>query len=129
MKRDLIDIQDLTRNEIEQILNLTATFKKDVSGMKHFLEGKAIALIFQKPSNRTRVSFEVCIWQMGGKCFYLGPDEISLGKRESTSDAAKPLSRYLDCIITRSFSHQDAVDLSKYATIPVINGLSHCAHP
>ena len=129
MKRDLIDIQDLTRNEIEQILNLTATLKKDVSGMKHFLEGKAIALIFQKPSNRTRVSFEVGIWQMGGKCFYLGPDEISLGKRESTSDAAKTLSRYLDGIVARTFSHQDIVDLAKYTTVPVINGLSDVSHP
>ncbi len=129
MKRDLLTLQDLSAGEIEHILDLTAMLKKDNTKAANFLAGRAIALVFQKPSNRTRVSFEVGIWQMGGKCFYLGPDEINLGKRESTSDAAKTLSRYLDAIVTRTFLHQDLIDLAKYATVPVINGLSDLAHP
>lgn len=129
MKRDLLTLQDLSAGEIEHILDLTATLKKDKTKAANFLAGQAIALVFQKPSNRTRVSFEVGIWQMGGKCFYLGPDEINLGKRESTSDAAKTLSRYLDAIVARTFSHQDLADLAKYSTVPVINGLSDLAHP
>lgn len=129
MKRDFIDILDLSRDEISHLFDLTVTLKRGAPKMSHHLGGKAIALIFQKPSNRTRVSFEVGIWQMGGKCFYLGPDEISLGKRESTPDAAKTLSRYLDGIVARTYSHQDIVDLAKYATIPVINGLSDVSHP
>lgn len=129
MKRDLIDISDLTSQEVRSLLDLTATLKKNKRQMTHELEGKAIALIFQKPSNRTRVSFEIGIWQMGGKCFYLGPDEINLGKRESTSDAAKTLSRYLDAMVARTFSHQDVVGLAKYSDVPVINGLSDASHP
>ncbi len=129
MKRDLIDIQDLSRGEINGILDLTVTLKDKKSESNDQLKGKAIALIFQKPSNRTRVSFEVGIWQLGGKCFYLGPDEISLGKRESTSDAAKTLSRYLDGIVARTHSHQDIIDLAKFTSIPVINGLSDVSHP
>ena len=129
MKRDLISIQDLTREEIEHLFDVTAKLKTSSSHMSDHLRGKAVALIFQKPSNRTRVSFEVGIWQMGGKCFYLGPDEINLGKRESTSDAAKTFSRYLNAVVARTFSHQDIVDLAKYSTIPVINGLSDESHP
>ena len=129
MKRDLIDVNDLTSKEIDHLFELTVNLKKNKKQMTHQLDGKAIALVFQKPSNRTRVSFEVGIWQMGGKCFYLGPDEINLGKRESTSDAAKTLSRYLDCIIARTHSHQDMVDLAKFSSIPVINGLSDLSHP
>src|SRR3989338_8018816 len=129
MKRDLIDISDLSQNEIERIFDTTVTLKQDKSYGKNLLADKAIALIFQKPSNRTRVSFEIGIWQMGGKCFYLGPDEINLGKRESTADAAKTLSRYLDGIVARTHLHQDIVDLAKHASTPVINGLSDASHP
>ena len=129
MKRDLIDIQDLSPKEIERILDLTVELKEDESKSNNQLKDKAIALVFQKPSNRTRVSFEVGIWQLGGKCFYLGPDEINLGKRESTADAAKTLSRYLDGIVARTFLHRDILDLAKYATVPVINGLSDVSHP
>ena len=86
-------------------------------------------MIFQKPSNRTRVSFEVGIHQLGGNCIYLGPEEINLGKRETTSDVAQTLSRYLDGIVARTFSHQDVVELAKFATVPVINGLTDLSHP
>jgi len=91
--------------------------------------GKAIGLIFQKPSNRTRVSFEVGVHQLGGKCLYLGPKELELGKRETTADVAKTLSRYLAGIVARTHSHQDIVELGKQASIPIINGLSDLYHP
>src|SRR3989338_7230795 len=128
-KRDLITLQQLTRAEILKILDLTTQQKNDPSLWVELLKGKTIGLVFQKPSNRTRVSFEVGITQLGGHCLYLGPDEINLGVRESTSDVAKTLSRYLDAIVARTFHHQDVVDLARYATIPVINGLSDMYHP
>ena len=111
------------------MLNLTKKLKKDRDFASSSLQGKTIGLVFQKPSNRTRVSFEVGIRQLGGNCIYLGPDEINLGVRESTSDVAKTLSRYLDGIVARTFTHQDMVELAEYATIPVINGLSDRSHP
>src|SRR5882672_5210525 len=98
MKRDLLDIGDLSQNEIEQLLDMTHSLKKNKGVRTNELQGKSIALVFQKPSNRTRVSFEVGIWQLGGNCIYLSPAEIDLGKRESTADVAKTLSRYIDAI-------------------------------
>lgn len=128
MKRDLISLNDLSTQEINEILSLASKLKKERLRTDH-LDGKAIGLVFQKPSNRTRVSFEVGVYQLGGKCLYLGPQEINLGKRETIEDVAKTLSRYLDCIVARTFSHNDVVDLGKYATVPVINGLSDLYHP
>jgi ornithine carbamoyltransferase len=93
------------------------------------LKGKSLGLIFQKPSNRTRVSFEVGMYQLGGHTVYLGPDNIRLGTREATKDIAQTLSRYLDVIVARTFSHKDVVELAENATIPVINGLSDLLHP
>jgi ornithine carbamoyltransferase len=129
MKRDFINIKDLTPVEIKNILALTAKLKKSKSRMSQELKGKSIGLIFQKSSNRTRVSFEVAISQLGGNCIYLGPKEISLGKRETTSDVARTLSRYLDGIVARTFTHKDIMELARTATIPVINGLSDLSHP
>jgi len=128
MKRNLISLHDLTPDEIHDILDMAAKMKSERLLTDH-LDGKSVGLVFQKPSNRTRVSFEVGIYQMGGKCIYLGPQEINLGKRESTEDVAKTLSRYLNCIVARTFLHQDVVDLGKYASVPVINGLSDLYHP
>lgn len=128
MKKDLISLHDLTSKEIQEILSLAAKLKKENLRTDH-LNGRAVGLVFQKPSNRTRVSFEVGIYQLGGKCLYLGPKEINLGKRETTEDVAKTLSRYLDCIVARTFLHKDVVDLGKFATVPVINGLSDLYHP
>jgi len=129
MKQDLLMIQDLSREEIQQLMDLAFEMKKNKGQRTHELEGKNIGLLFQKPSNRTRVSFEVGIWQLGGNCIYLGPDEIDLGKRESTSDVAKTLSRYLDGIVARTHSHEDILELGNQSSIPVINGLSDLAHP
>jgi len=108
---------------------LSADLKKQKGQRLDILKGKSAGLLFQKPSNRTRVSFEVGIWQLGGNCIYLGPDEIDLGKRESASDVAKTLSRYLDVLVARTHSHDDILELGKNASVPVINGLSDLFHP
>ena len=97
--------------------------------MRKDLKGKSVALIFQKPSNRTRVSFSVGVHELGGHSLYLGPDEISLGKRETTHDVAKTLSRYVDCIVARVFDNKDIVELAKHADVPVINALCDLYHP
>jgi len=129
MKRNLINLESLTEENIEHLFELTDRLKQNKGAQTDDLKGKSIGLLFQKPSNRTRVSFEVGIWQMGGNCIYLGPDEINLGKRESTEDVAKTLSRYLNAIVARTHTHDDIVDLAKHASIPVINGLSDLSHP
>ena len=129
MKRDLISLEDFSREEILSLLKMSALLKRDRAFRGDHLRGKAVGLLFQKPSNRTRVSFEVGVFQLGGNCLYLGPDEINLGVRESTADVAKTLSRYLDGIVARTFTHKDIVDLARHASVPVINGLSDMHHP
>jgi len=129
LKRDLISINNLSPKEIETIFSLATKVKKNKKKYASALKGKSVALVFQKPSNRTLVSFEVGTFQLGGNCLYLGPDQINLGKRETTADVAMTLSRYVDFIVARTFSHQDIFDLAKYATIPIINGLSDLSHP
>ncbi len=129
MKRDLISLEDWTRFEITALFELAAKLKGNRTHLGGHLSGKSIGLVFQKPSNRTRVSFEVGVFHLGGNCLYLGPEEINLGVRESAADVAKTLSRYLDAIVARTFTHQDIVDLARYADIPVINGLSDKHHP
>ncbi len=128
-KRDLLSLQELSNKELADLLALAKSIKKDKRKYSQRLKGKTIGLVFQKPSNRTRVSFEVAIWELGGNCIYLGPEEINLGKRESTHDVAKTLSRYLDCIVARTFLHKDIIELGKHASVPVINGLSDLFHP
>ncbi len=129
MKRDFINIQNFSKDELEYLLGLTTRIKSEPEKYADRLKAKSIALVFQKPSNRTRVSFEVGVYQLGGNCIYLGPEEINLGQRESTHDVAKTLSRYVDGIVARTFSHQDVIDLAKEASVPVINGLSDLSHP
>ncbi len=129
MKRDLLSLKNFSQEEIFKILDLAAKVKEDKTYANDLLTGKSIGLVFQKPSNRTRASFDVGIYQLGGHCLYLGPDEINLGVRESTSDVANTLSRYLDGIVARTYTHQDIVDLATHSTIPVINGLCDLYHP
>ena len=129
MKKDLITIMDLKPAEIEEIFDLTDKLKSGKKQYTDSLKNKTVALIFQKPSNRTRVSFEVGMTQLGGNSIYLGPDELKLGVRESAHDVAKVLSRYLDGIVARTFSHKDFLELAKYAAVPVINGLTDLFHP
>lgn len=129
MKRDFITEYDVTAKEIADIFRLTTELKKGKKKFAPYLKNKTVGLVFQKPSLRTRVSFEVGIRQLGGNCIYLGPEEINIGKRESIPDVAQVLSRYLDVIVARVFSHNDVVGLAKHATIPVINGLCDLYHP
>lgn len=129
MKRDLISIKDLSPSEIESIFLLTDKLKKNKNKFSKVLKGKTIALIFQKPSNRTRVSFEVGMFQLGGNSLYLSPSEINLGVRESIADVSKTLSRYIDGIVLRTFEHKNCLDMATAATVPVINGLSDFSHP
>ncbi|MCX5705522.1 MAG: ornithine carbamoyltransferase [Candidatus Omnitrophica bacterium] len=129
MKKDLVTIKDLSSKEIEDIFNLTDKLKVNKAKFSKVLSGKTLALIFQKPSNRTRVSFSVGMYQLGGNSIYLAPNEINLGVRETVEDVAKTLSRYVDGIVLRTFEHKNVLDLAKFATVPVINGLSDFSHP
>jgi len=128
-KRDLLSVTELTVEEVSEILDLGKSLKKDKAKYSEALKGKSMGLIFQKPSNRTRVSFEIGMVQLGGYALYLGPSEIGMGGRESVKDVAKVLSRYLDVLVARTYKHEDIEDLAKHATVPVINGLSDFAHP
>ncbi|MBN1353159.1 MAG: ornithine carbamoyltransferase [Candidatus Omnitrophica bacterium] len=129
MKKDLISILDLSKEYIESLFEIARAFKKDPFSKSTALKSKSIALVFEKPSNRTRVSFEVGMVDLGGHAIYLGPDELKLGVRESVKDVGKVLSRYLDGIVARTFSHKDVVELARFSSIPVINGLSDLLHP
>jgi len=129
MKKDLISIKDLTVKEIEELFDLAVKLKRERAKFNKVLSGKTLALIFQKPSNRTRVSFEVGMYQLGGNSIYLSPGEINLGVRESIKDAAKTISRYVDGIVLRTFEHQNCLDMAQAAGVPVINGLSDFSHP
>ncbi len=129
MKKDLLSIKDLAPEDINNILSLAEKIKKDRSAYAQVLSGKCIGLIFQKPSNRTRVSFEIGMVQLGGYAIYLGPSELEMGKRESVKDVASVLARYLDGIVARTYAHKDLEDLARYSSAPIINGLSDLEHP
>lgn len=130
-KRDLISIADLDPAEIRHLLKVTGSLKADLrAGRPHaWLAGKTLAMIFEKPSLRTRVTFETGMNQLGGKAIHLGPSDILLGRRESVADIGKNLSLWVDIIMARTFLHQSVVDLAGSAQVPVINGLSDLYHP
>lgn len=128
-KKDLIRLLDYTDAEIKSLIDSADKLKKQKGKIRQDLKGKTVALVFQKPSNRTRVSFAVGVHELGGHSLYLGPDEISLGKRETTHDVAKTLSRYVHCIVARVFDNKDIVELAKHADVPVINALCDLYHP
>jgi len=129
--KSLIEINNLTHEEIWQIFDLSRSLKmKLLTGEPHrVLEGKTLGMIFSKPSTRTRISFETGIYQLGGLGMYFGAQDLQLKKSESVEDTAKVLSRYLSGIMIRTFDHQDVIDLAKYGSIPVINGLTDLHHP
>lgn len=131
MKRDLISIGDLSRAEIETLFDLGRQLKADLeAGRPHpRLAGKTLAMIFEKPSLRTRVTFEAGMLQLGGYAIYLGPQDIGLGSREPVADVARNLSRWVDGIMARTFSHHMLCELAEVASVPVINGLSNLLHP
>ena len=125
--KDLLSITDLSREDIQLLLSDTEELK--ARGHNTFLSGKVLALLFEKPSLRTRVSLEVAMYQLGGKAIYLSPSEVGLGKRESIKDVACVLSRFVDIIAVRTFSHNRVEELAEHATVPVINVLSDFEHP
>jgi ornithine carbamoyltransferase len=129
--KSFISINDLTLDEINTIFKLAEDLKKkQIGDTPHkYLEGQTLGMIFSKPSTRTRVSFETGIYQLGGIGMYFGPTDLQLKRSENIHDTAKVLSRYLNGIMIRTFDHQDVVDLAKYASIPVINGLTDLLHP
>ena len=129
--KSLLTIHELSLEEVWQIFELSKSLKeKRLSGEPHrLLEGKKLGMIFSKPSTRTRVSFEVGIFELGGTGLYFNQNDLQLKKSENVSDTAKVLSRYLDGIMIRTFDHQDVVDLATFGSIPIINGLTDLHHP
>jgi ornithine carbamoyltransferase len=128
-QRHLISLKDYSREDIEEIFDLAARMKASPGEYAQALRGRCLGMIFQKPSTRTRVSFEVGMYQLGGQALYLGASDIQLNRGESIADTARVLSRYLDAIMARVFAHQDILDLAKHGSVPVINGLSDLLHP
>jgi len=129
--KSLASLYDLSREEIEEIIKTSEFLKVQVlQGEEHpLLKGKILAMIFEKPSTRTRVSFEVGMWQLGGYALYLSASDLQLGRGETIADTAQVLSRYVDGIMARVFSHRTILDLVSYSRVPVINGLSDFSHP
>ena len=125
--KDLLSIADLNREDIPLLISRAIELKEE--GWRHSLSEKVLALVFEKPSLRTRVSFEIAMRQMGGSAIYLSPAEVGLGKREPVPDVARVLSRYVDAIAARTFSHETLELLAQYADVPVINALSDLEHP
>lgn len=131
MKKDLTKLIDYTKEDILKILDLADKLKQEnKQGKEHkLLVDKSLAMIFQKPSTRTRVSFEVGIYQLGGQGLFLSANDLQIGRGEPVQDTARVMSRYVDGIMIRTSSHQEVEDLAKWASIPVINGLTAFEHP
>jgi ornithine carbamoyltransferase len=131
MKRDFLAISDYSSDEIKMLLDQAVKLKKEffAGGNKPILQGKTMAMIFQKPSLRTRVSFDMAMRHLGGDALYLSPAEIGLGQRESIADVAHVLSGYVDVLMARVFAHEHVLELAKWCSVPVINGLSDYNHP
>lgn len=129
MLEDFISIHDLSLYQFNQILDMTQEIKEHPQRYRKKLKNKILAMIFEKPSLRTRVTFEVGMLELGGEAIYLSPSDIRLGLRESVYDVGKNMERWLDAIMIRTFSHQQVIDLAKTCRIPVINALTDLLHP
>ncbi|MBO9371646.1 MAG: ornithine carbamoyltransferase [Chloroflexi bacterium] len=129
--KHFLSLADVSPEEIWHLLDLAIELKEEWQrgGNRPLLKGKTLGMIFQKPSLRTRVSFDMAMLHLGGQALYLSPNEIQLGVRESVPDVARVLSRYVDAIMARVFAHSDVVTLAEYSRVPVINGLSDYEHP
>lgn len=129
--KHFISLHDVTHEEFSQLLSLAAKLKREQKqGIEHhILKGKTLGMIFSKSSTRTRVSFEVGMYQLGGHALFLSANDIQLGRGETIYDTANVMSRFVDGIMIRTFDHQDVLDLAKYGTIPIINGLTDLLHP
>jgi ornithine carbamoyltransferase len=131
MNKDFLSIADYSKSELEEIFDLAKELKvKTQRGEKnHLCAGKTMAMIFAKPSARTRISFETGMYQLGGYALYLAPTDIGIGKREAVKDIARVISRYNDIIMARLFDHAHILELAEFASVPVINGLTDYNHP
>ncbi len=131
MKKDFISIADITTEEVWNLIRTTQEIKSKLRNGESYipLSGRILTMIFQKPSLRTRISFEVGMYQLGGTSVYLSPNEIRIGDRESVADVARVISRYSNGIMARLFSHEQMLELAQHATVPVINGLDDVLHP
>ncbi|MCX6814973.1 MAG: ornithine carbamoyltransferase [Candidatus Aenigmarchaeota archaeon] len=129
MNKDLLSINDLSVEEMQIVFRRADEIRKDAKRYENLLKGRTLALIFEKPSTRTRVSFEVGMWQLGGKSIYMNWNDMQLSRGESIKDTTKVMERYVDGIVARVYSHREVEELSRNAKIPVINGLSDLEHP
>lgn len=131
MKTDFIAVADFSPAELQGMLDLAVSLKKELQagGNQPLLKGKVLGMVFQKPSLRTRVSFDMAMRQLGGDALYLSPNEVGLGQRESIADVARVLAGYVNAIMARVFDHEHVLGLAHWADIPVINGLSDYNHP
>ena len=128
-QRHFLSLKDWSRDELELLFEQAAAIKANPDSYAGALAGQSLAMIFQKPSTRTRVSFEVGMYQLGGRALFLGADDIQLNRGETLADTARVLSRYVQGIMARVFAHQDVTDLARHGSVPVINGLSDLLHP
>jgi ornithine carbamoyltransferase len=128
-QKDFIEIHDYTANEVLEIFELARDMKAAPKKFGNTLQGQTLAMIFEKSSTRTRVSFEVGMFQMGGHALFLSSRDIQIGRGEPIRDTAKVLSRYVDGIMARTFAHKTVTDLAEHASVPVINGLTDLSHP
>ena len=126
---NFIEIHDYSADDVRQIFELARDLKKNPQQYRDALAGQTLAMIFEKSSTRTRVSFEVGMFQLGGHALFLSSRDIQLGRGEPIYDTAKVLSRYVDGIMARTFAHKTVTDLAEYASVPVINGLTDLSHP
>ena len=131
MERNFLAITDFSKNNLEKLLELALSLKKEYfsRGNPPLLKGKVLAMVFNKPSLRTRISFDMAMRQLGGDALFISPNEIGLGKRESIADVARVLSGYVSGIMARVFAHNHVTELAKWSSVPVINGLSDYNHP
>ncbi len=132
MKKDFIAVADYSPQELQDILDLSVQLKQErlqTGGNQPLLKGKVLAMVFQKPSLRTRVSFDMAMRHLGGDALYLSPQEIGLGQRELIADVARVLAGYVDAIMARVFAHEHVLELARWSKVPVVNGLSDYNHP
>jgi ornithine carbamoyltransferase len=131
MQRNFLAIADFSKDNLEKLLELALSLKKDFfsRGNPPLLKGKVLAMVFNKPSLRTRISFDMAMRHLGGDALFISPDEVGLGKRESIADVARVLSGYVNGIMARVFNHDHVTELAKWSSVPVINGLSDYNHP
>ena len=129
MQKDFLSIHDITAYEFHELLDMTQDIKENPDKFRKKLKGRILAMIFEKPSLRTRMTFEVGMLELGGKAIYLSPNEIQLGKRETVEDVGHNLERWVDGIMIRTFAHENVVRLAKAASVPVLNALTDLSHP